>query len=173
MNFFLFLFAWLHSILRDWLATQDPAFSPSLRVRDQVGGAQSGNPLKCQILSALWRQRPAGQKVPLEPALGSVSHQPFECYPGSLCPPPTPAPPMASSFPLVTASMISCDRGNMQPQGCSSVPGKCHLQLMSWRRGKQLRRQPILEALAPGKLWGLEKEMEGGRTAGRGLTRGG
>ena len=88
MNFFLSLFTWLHSILRDWLATQDPAFSLSLWVRDQVGGAQSGNPLKCQILSALWRQRPAGQKVPLEPALGSVSHQPFECCPGSLCPRP-------------------------------------------------------------------------------------
>lgn len=30
--------------------------------------------------------------------------------------------------------MISCDRGNMQPQGCSSVPRKCHLQSMSQRR---------------------------------------
>lgn len=48
----------------------------------------------------------------------------------------------------------------MQPQGWSSVPGKCHLQLMSQRREEQLRRQPILEALAPGELWALEREME-------------
>jgi hypothetical protein len=75
---------------------------------------------------------------------------------------------MASSFPLVTASVISYDRGNMQPQGCSFMPGKCHLQLMSQRREKQLRRQPIREALAPGKPEGVE--MEWGRT-GKDVSR--
>lgn len=47
---------------------------------------------------------------------------------------------------------------------------------MSHRRAKQLKSQPILAALAPGKLWGSEREMgkkaKEESAAGRGYKQG-
>lgn len=118
------------------------AHFPLLWVRDLVGVAWLG-----KSWNVRWCQGSQGREITRTEDLHNLGTRfwevsltnPLNATPDLSVAPPPP-PPMASSFPLVTVSVISYDRGNMQPQGCSAVPGKCHLQLMSQRREKQLRR---------------------------------